>query len=174
MYYPKSEILSVKYTSGAEYVVKTTRVPYTGYYYATNDGRFFSGKEYSAATVELIEDSGGFSVNQSTSPTFYYPMPNEADYNKGSFTRYVTKRVNSGLETITEVNEAEFNRTSRDPLYITAKFSWKITGPLHDDLSDPNYPIYGIIDTNKRTLDVVEKTIKGVKNYFKNLSQYAK
>jgi len=174
MYYPKSEISSVNYTSGNEFVVKRSRVPYKGYYYATNDGRFFSGKEYTATTVEIIKEEDTLFLKNSTSPTFYYPMPNDADYNNGSFTRYVTKRVNSGLETITEVNEAEFNRTSRDPLYITAKFSWKITGPLHDDLSDPNYPIYGIIDTNKRTLDVVEKTIKGVKNYFKNLSQYAK
>jgi len=174
MYYPLSEILAVKYTSGSEYIIKSTKVPYTGYYYATNDNRFFSGKQYSTSTVELVPATSPFVSNQSVPPAFFYPMPTQQDYNKGSFTRYVTKRVNSGLETITEVNEVDYNKATRDPLYVTAKFDWKITGALYDDLSDPNLPIYGIIDTNKRTLDIVEKTIVGVKNYFKNLSQYAK
>lgn len=174
MYYPKSEILAVNYTSGNELVVKKTNVPYSGYYYATNDGRFFSGKEYSASTVELIRPSINITANRSRQYDFHYPIPSDEDYARGFIVRFVIKRVNSGIDTITEVDQKEFDRASKDPLYVTASFSWKISGPLLDDLSNPQIPVYGVIDTNRRTLDKVEKTIQGIKIYFKNLAQYAK
>ena len=171
MYYPKSEILLVSTTSGREFLVKKTKKPYTGDYYITNDGKLFSGKEYTVNTQELIPIVQKIIVkNEKESYGFHYAMPSEDDYSKGSFTRYTIKRVNSGFETILEVDQTEYERASKDPLYTAVKFSWKITGSLYTTPEG----IPGIVNTNQKTLENLEKTIPGISNYFTNLAQYAK
>lgn len=171
MYYPKSEILKVDYTSGSEFLIKSTLVFYKGDYYATNDGKFFSGKEYSPSTQQLVPVSDNIQkVNEKESYGFHYAMPSEDDYSNGSFTRYTIKRVNSGFETILEVDQTEYERAMKDPLYSAVKFSWKITGPLYTTPEG----IPGIVNTNQKTLENLEKTIPGISNYFTNLAQYAK
>ena len=171
MYYPKSEILLVSTTSGREFLVKKTKKPYTGDYYITNDGKLFSGKEYTVNTQELVPIVQKIIVkNEKESYGFHYAMPSEDDYSKGSFTRYTIKRVNSGFETILEVDQTEYERASKDPLYTAVKFSWKITGSLYTTPEG----IPGIVNTNQKTLENLEKTIPGISNYFTNLAQYAK
>lgn len=171
MYYPKSEILKVEYTSGNEFLVKSTKKSYTGYYYATNDGKYFSGQEYNSTTVELVKP---FSVlpkkNQSSNYEFHYAMPTDSDYKRGFFVRYVIKRVNSGLETIKEISAEEYKKASTNPLYLAKPFNWKLTGPLYT--SPEGVP--GIVNTNQKTLDDLERSIPEVKKYFTNLAQYAK
>ena len=44
MYYPKSQIKTNLYTNGDEYVIESTQIPYTGYYYLTSTGKAFTGK----------------------------------------------------------------------------------------------------------------------------------
>ena len=171
MYYPKSEISIVSSTTGTELLVKKTKKPYTGDYYVTNDGKFFSGKEYTITTKELVPIiQKAILQNESISYGFHYAMPSEDDYSKGSFTRYTIKRVNSGFETILEVDQTEYERATKDPLYSAVKFFWKITGPLYTTPEG----IPGIVNTNQKTLENLEKTIPGISNYFTNLAQYAK
>lgn len=174
MYYPKSEILEVNYTNGDRLFVKESKTPYTGYYYFTNDGRYFSGKEYTSSTKELILilDSKAL-VNTSKAYEFHYSSPTEKDYEKGFFVRYVIKRVNSGFETILEVDQKEYNRAKKDPLYVAESFSWKLTGPLYDIEISKEYTVPGIVNTNQKTVEALESKIAGVKNYFTNLAQYA-
>jgi hypothetical protein len=171
MYYPKSEISLVSNTSGTQLLVKSTKKPYIGDYYLTNDGKFFSGKEYTSTTQELVPIVQKIIVkNEKESYGFHYAMPSEDDYSKGSFTRYTIKRVNSGFETILEVDQAEYERATKDPLYSAVKFFWKITGSLYTTPEG----IPGIVNTNQKTLENLEKTIPGISNYFTNLAQYAK
>lgn len=171
MYYPKSEIELVAYTSGLDFEIKTTRKPYVGYYYATNDGKFFSGKSYDSTTVEIVPLIRNLFFSDTIQAyNFHYSEPTDSDYEKGFFTRYVIKRVNGGLDNILEVSETEFNRASKDPLYNTRSFTWKLTGPLYTTAEG----IPGIVNENDKTLTEVEKTIKEVKKYFTNLAQYAK
>lgn len=171
MYYPKSEILKIEYTLGNELYIKNTLQSYKGDYYTTNDNKFFSGKEYSASTVELISALKKNTLkNESKSYDFHYAMPADKDYDKGFFTRYVLKRVNSGFETILEVDQTEYERAKKDPLYTAEKFIWKLTGPLYTTPEG----IPGIVNSNQKTLEGLEKTILGITNYFTNLAQYAK
>lgn len=177
MYYPKSEILQVLYTAGSEFLIKRTRQNYVGYLYRTNDGTYFSGKEYTSDTKELVKlnnilDLGSY--NKTVSYEFHYPVPTEKDYEKGSFVRYVIKRVNSGLETILEVNKEEYEKAKKNPLYTAVSFSWKLTGPLYDTEVSKDYTIPGIVNTNQKTIESLETQVPGVKNYFTNLAQYAK
>jgi hypothetical protein len=171
MYYPKSEILLVSKTSGTQLLVKKTKVLYTGDYYLTNDGKFFSGKEYTINTQELVPvQQKSLIQKESKAYNFHYPMPTVMDYDRGFITRYVVKRVNSGFETIIEVDKAEYDRASKDPLYSTATFTWKISG----DINTNKLGVPGISETNKKTLEGLEKTIPGITSYFTNLIQYAK
>jgi hypothetical protein len=171
MYYPKSEILLVSNTPGTELLVKKTKKPYTGDYYLTNDNRFFSGKEYTLNTQELVPvQKKAYIQNESKSYGFHYAMPSVMDYERGFFVRYVIKRVNSGFETILEVDRAEHDRAKKDPLYTAATFSWKISGEMNTN----KLGVPGIVETNQKTLQELEKTIPGITNYFINLAQYAK
>jgi hypothetical protein len=171
MYYPKSEIALVSSTTGTQLLVKKTKKPYTGDYYITNDGRFFSGKEYTVTTQELVPIiKNSIKNNDVKSYDFHYAMPSDDDYNKGFFIRYTIKRVNSGFETILEVDQTEYERAVKDPLYSAVKFSWKLTGPLYTTQQG----IPGIVNTNQKTLEGLEKSIPGITNYFTNLAQYAK
>jgi len=175
MYYPKSEILEVSYTNGGILFVKSTKASYTGYYYFTNDGKYFSGKEYSASTQELVPEYDFKSLPQdSKSYEFHYPTPDDKDYEKGVFTRYVIKRVNSGFETILEVDKNDYNKAKLNPLYVVESFSWKITGPLYDVEISKDFTIPGVVNTNQKTVEAMEPKIPGVKNYFTNFAQYLK
>ena len=173
MYYPKSEITPNLYTNGTELVNVVTGAYYKGPYYATSDGKFYTGNDYSPSAQELIKPSINLNNNTAT-PQSYTPQPTINDYTNGYFVRYVIKRVNSGVETIKEINTQEFKTIQRNPLYSFTSFKWKITGPLFDDLSDMNHPVYGIINTNKRTLLGEEKKIPGISKFFVNLAQYSK
>jgi hypothetical protein len=171
MYYPQSEIELVSYTSGLDFEVKTTRKPYTGYYYATNDGKFFSGKRYDSTTVEIVPLVRNiFFSDNIQAYNFYYSEPTDTDYEKGFFTRYVIKRVNSGLETIKEVSLQEYTNALLNPLYAAKSFVWKLKGPLYTTKEG----VPGIVNTNQKTLDQLEKSIPEVRKYFTNLAQYAK
>ncbi len=44
MYYPQSQIQTNLYTNGGEYVYKKSKQEYTGTYWKTSDGKFFTGK----------------------------------------------------------------------------------------------------------------------------------
>ena len=43
MYFPKSQIISNLSTNGGEFILSSTRKPYTGKYFSTSDGRFYTG-----------------------------------------------------------------------------------------------------------------------------------
>ena len=43
MYFPKSQIISNLSTNGEEFILSSTRKPYTGKYFSTSDGRFYTG-----------------------------------------------------------------------------------------------------------------------------------
>lgn len=44
MYYPLSQIKTNLYTNGGEYFVVSSKENYTGYYWKTSDGKFFTGR----------------------------------------------------------------------------------------------------------------------------------
>jgi hypothetical protein len=64
MYYPKSQVKTNLYTNGGEFTALNSTTPYKGYYYATSDGKYFSGKTPNESpTFELIR------INPNESPT---------------------------------------------------------------------------------------------------------
>ena len=116
--------------------------------------------------------SSKFSFNENISaPVNHTVYPTEKDYERGNFTRYYVKKVNSPL--IKELPKKIYNRyVNKDKyvqydLYIPFKFVWTITGKDEKEVANLNY----------KTLQFTENGygITGLVNYFKNkLTEYYK
>jgi hypothetical protein len=78
MYYPLSQIKTNLYTNDGEYTILSSREEYTGYYWKTSDGKFFTGRtpqdtptnelvkilEYNSLPNTLIQQTTLNSINQ--------------------------------------------------------------------------------------------------------------
>jgi hypothetical protein len=105
-------------------------------------------------------------VNQ-TEPVPYYPNPTSTDYQKGYIVRYFTKKINN-KGYITEISEDGYNDIVNGTaqfdisIYQVSTILWKISGPLRT-IRLSQYDIReGIVETNTRLTDSVEKTFLGM------------
>lgn len=131
-YYPQFYIVPNLYAKPGEFYEGESF--YVGEYYATLNGRFFSGpnpqigpnnelipaksnsisfipdrknlKESRPLTYET-EESGNQTNRVKGKPTFYYPKPTDADYKRGYVIRYFTKKENE-VGMITEISYNEY------------------------------------------------------------------
>lgn len=172
MYYPLSEITENLYTGGGEFSYKENSVPYSGYYYSTTDGRYFTGNTFSISAKELVKVSSIVRMNTTSSPSDNTNLPTEEDYKKGFIIRYVIKRVNCGPDTIKEVSKEDYEKTVPNPLYTQASLVWYISGPLFDNLDNINFPVYGVVHKNRMTINKLESKVPGISKFFKNFAQY--
>jgi len=131
-YYPEFRIIKNLNAKANEFTLDGK--PYSGKYYKTFDGRFFTGPNpQTGPNEELVKVSSYAAspvlqnVNLSDSlkqrlasnsrvetsripgkPNSYYPQPTAEDYKKGYIIRYFTKKENErGF--ITEIDENEYN-----------------------------------------------------------------
>lgn len=165
---------------------------YKGNYYETFEGDCYTGKDPVTGTNQLLERVSAYpnsplltntslpqsvkkqfaiqnkisTVNQ-TEPVPYYPNPTSTDYQKGYIIRYFTKKTNN-KGYITEISEDGYNDIVNGTaqfdisIYQVATILWKISGPLHT-IRLSQYDIReGIVETNTRLTDSVEKTFLGM------------
>ena len=131
-YYPSFAIIQNLNAQPGEFTLDG--VPYSGKYYQTVDGEFFTGVNPQTGPSEKLQKIIAYQSapglnnqaildrtkldlairsNLSTTriagkPNTYYPQPTSDDYKKGYVIRYFTKKENErGF--ITEINEAEYN-----------------------------------------------------------------
>lgn len=185
-YYPKNRIKPDQYTSGGDFTINGQS--YTGHYYTTFDGKFFTGKNpfdknanqvLTRQTPVTDNPDSTPSVNSSlytTEPNVgtllsaYYPKPTEEDYKQGYFFRYFIKR-RKGNGSITEISRQAFNQYQANislpdyALYQTVDILWQLTGPLRTDRTSRKYAKAGIVDTNERIVEKTDKTFRGLKAY---------
>ena len=151
MYYPKSHITPNLYSNGEYSVVGSNNTPYTGYYFSTIDGKYFTGGyPEDGANLELINILGNsvegvidevsvdlrfgtkdnylYSTANNISPnttnssiTPFYPSPSKQDYQLGEFTRYFAKKINQNVY-------IETNSLVPSELYISFQLPWLIRG----------------------------------------------
>jgi len=132
-YYPPSKVITNLSTSGAEYTLLDGS-PYSGKYYTTFEGKYFSGPNpdvgpseplvklpvypsavgfknlpFNETAKESVAQSTGVVFNRiSGKPNSYYPQPVESDYRKGYVIRYFTKKENErGF--VVEISQEEYN-----------------------------------------------------------------
>ena len=138
MYYPLSQITTNLYTNGGEYVIASSKAPYSGYYWKNSKGEYFTGKTPQDVPVEklvLITNDNLISVsnelnivsyyneidsdsinylnltkpNKPGLPPIYSPnIPIQQDYKTGEYRRYFCKKINELI--YLEINRDDFNK----------------------------------------------------------------
>ena len=79
MYYPKTQIETNLYSSG-DLLVESTRLPYSGFYFSTYDGKYFSGKEPNdGPNFSLVLPSKKEINNQIFNDLLFDPSPSTYD-----------------------------------------------------------------------------------------------
>lgn len=192
-YYPSTKIKANQKALPGEFTLNG--VVYSGYYYSTYDGRFFSGKNPIDGTNEEIIPTVGLSgptITQAhdmeermrmirrTQPTSYAPSPIEEDYSRGYITRYFVKKANQ-RGYIVEISEQEYssivNGTAEYDISFmqTITILWKLTGPLNNKKISQYDTRAGIIETNKRLVENASKTFLGLKEFIgEDYSKFAR
>jgi len=189
-YYPISRVKKNLVTQGGQLLLNGEN--YKGYYYETFEGDSYTGKDPVTGTNQLLERVSTYpnsplltnfslpssvkkqfaiqnkisTVNQ-TEPVPYYPNPTSTDYQKGYIVRYFTKKINN-KGYITEISEDGYNDIVNGTaqfdisIYQVSTILWKISGPLRT-IRLSQYDIReGIVETNTRLTDSVEKTFLGM------------
>lgn len=204
MYYPKAKVQENQYTPGGQFIDSSGKsykglyhITYDGNFYTgathTTDSQQLAR---SGVTTQVTANSSGsvgvtpsiitnFEYDTITNnsnaflkamiiPGSFFPMPTEQDYNIGVITRYFTKRVGGTARNIKEISKDGFASLQKNNLYLTLSFDWKLTGPLHDQVISPVRTVYGVFDTNSRTLSSKELSFPGITQYFPDLIQFAR
>jgi hypothetical protein len=206
-YYPISKIKTSLIASSGEFFLNG--VPYSGKYYETFDGKFFSGEnpvigkneplikseqfyknlpegDSRLQNSKIIEASsigktGNFQKSsqkkQSDEPVSYFPYPLDQDYTRGYIYRYFIKKINQAgyVTEISPVEYVEFQNGTVNydvSMYLTAQIQWKLTGPLNTKRLSQYDVRAGIVDTNKRLTENLDKTFLGIKAFIGE--EYAK
>ena len=144
-YYPLNRTKTNSYTPGKEFIILSTKKPYTGYYWEDYEGKFFTGKTPNdPSPLELIPipkqtplDTPNIVLYVTSSitnsnynnlknidtnvtrftPISYFPSPTEKDYNVGMFNRYFLAKVNENV--YIEVNKPTYESIkSKSPDWI--------------------------------------------------------
>lgn len=101
-------------------------------------------------------------------PLYYYPNPTQDEYNLGSFTRYLCKKINQNI--YIEINKETFTKlNAKDPsysyaLYVPFKLTWTLTGESPEKVAEVNRNIVALTERRLRIIGLLE--------YFKDYSQF--
>jgi hypothetical protein len=176
MYYPKSQIVTNKYTNGQEFVLISNNQEYIGYYWETSDSKFYTGKtpndinvvelkKFTTTDPLLLSNQNVVSYNNILSndtynilkqvdnkkvlltPIYYQSQPTQQDYQIGEFRRYFVKKINEIL--YIEVSKDTFeNIINRNPQWLYQYYTaFNIPWTISGDEST-------IAQTNKRIVGI--------------------
>jgi hypothetical protein len=156
---PANIIVTSKYTSGGEFIIKSNYNNYQGYYYELNN-KFYIGKEFKPDATELIQKTssntnllltsaasafiyGNLSkqnITNNQEPTSYFYNSTPTDF------RYFISKLNVKPTTIKEIDKNTFEQYQNNPIYVSVALSY------------PNKFI-------ESEIDKAESTIPGIKSY---------
>lgn len=180
MYYPKSQIKTNLYSNNNFTIIETQKL-YTGYYWETSTGKYYTGKTpQDTPTLELTpydnEDGELFDLAQNTNfivssysiytllknidtnqtpliPSYSPTYPTQQDYQVGEFIRYFCKKVNELI--YLEINKDTYNKlSSQDP---TIAFQYYIPFDIPWQLIGDKEQVYKI---NKNITELTMKQQK--------------
>ena len=196
IYYPAFQITTGLYTTGKEWMDRNTKEEYSGGYHTYADGTVMTlgsyDKSLSEHLVPYVEQSlnpakniydtirKGEDVTKYIAPLAYNPRSSliPDDYKLQWFNRYFVKRRNYTDGAIIEINKPQFNTLLaagtgiNGALYSGLSVRWKIAGDI-ETVTDGSVTIYGIPETNKRTLFFNESKMPGITNYLTDLQEFS-
>lgn len=203
MYLPKSKYKGNLYAQAGEYVYASDKTPYSGFYFQTYEGRYFTGKEPSASSKEILvapDDVSAINASPARQPAavtrydlirnntkefklkstlpveIFYPKPVPADYEKGFITRYFAREKNTGI--IKEIAGEVYQAIKRqDPTYYYPNYTVvKFPWIITAPLSDTivgGYKVPGASSLNNKAINDAEKVLPGISEYLTDLTQFA-
>lgn len=108
--------------------------------------------------------------NPTGGPTPYYPYPLDTDYTRGYIIRNFAKRVND-VGYVVEISPDEYTNIQNGniqydvSMYMTGQIFWKLTGPLNSVRISQYDTRAGIIETNQRLTETLNKTFLGITDF---------
>jgi len=175
MYLPESKYSKPKYTRGDE-LLKVDGTFYTGWYFSSYSGKFFTGKSpdnntkplFPANTEEQVDLRTGETPGKFSSDII---IPTEKDYQEGFFTRYFVQDKRN--KAIIEVNFASRAKMLKLPYTKVQEVKWILKGPAEDIKHGP-YIFFGAASQNKENIAQAEESIKGLTLFIKSYSEFVK
>lgn len=113
----------------------------------------------------------GLGSFENIQPVSFIPTPTENDYRIGYIDRYIVSRVN--MNQIIEVSKDMYD-TIIDPIFVKYTFKWKITGTLNNKYNGRMLLQEGVIDYNKKQIDILTPKAAGIRQIFNNYIQFYK
>lgn len=137
MYYPLSQVTPNLYANGGEFQIKSTGIPYAGYYFKTSTGQYFTGRNQNDnPVIEIIPTTTTVTVNntqivlpkvttlrspiynsikpispnQVFKPVYNPNVPTQQDYQIGEYRRYFCKKTNEII--YLEIDQNTFDKLS--------------------------------------------------------------
>lgn len=180
---PKSKI-KIKYTTGDFLQVASSGTPYIGYYIETMDGLYYAGTNNIDLGEILIIKSDNFDKNPEPtnrvrkfnifqariknflSKTTTIPVikeyPLERDYERGWFTRYFVRRIDTFA----------YQEISEDTYYDIIGKNTKYDYNLYESGKIRWYLTKNVYQKNATELKIVERNFKGISNLFPLLNEF--
>ena len=183
-YVPKSKV-SVKETSGGEFIERYSRKPYTGMYMELSNGRYYIGSNILKRGPELIVaqepttrkfgDTRDFKKHTILNKTIFNRLkkykqipisnsfPSEEDYTRGYYNRYFAKRINSQYDYF-EINKITHSSLSSKKeeydynLYNVGVIKWALKGNTRK--------------INNLQVQLAEKSFPFISRFFRKLNEY--
>lgn len=200
MYISPANIIETGYTQGDQYNLPNGQY-YKGFYHKDIAGRYWTGKEHTNESIQLIFpfqpssplDQNFIAKNNDVSKPYTKiynenidtPLlkndiikPTIDDYDNGYFVRYVAqlKSATQPEFNIVELNQESFNAVFKNynitKSYRLASFGWKLLGPPYDVFENNIRIESGVIDSNLRSLQDVGKTIININLFLKDPLQF--
>ena len=134
---PKNLIVTSKYTSGGEYMFKSTQKEYKGYYYELN-GKVYAGREFKTDSNELLKidinninpflsrastSTYGFlsnvNINSGTVNSLFIINSDETFYDGEEDLFFFCKKINETPIKINRISEETYVSLQKNPIYQT-------------------------------------------------------
>jgi hypothetical protein len=121
--------------------------------------------------LKRIDFAKDFAGVTSTGPTI-----TQKDEDRGWFFLYITQYLPSGE--IMQIDKEQYDmiqkkKTPHHNLYEAAFMKWRIRGYLFDKIEKGVIQEYGVADTNRRSIAIVNDTIPGLSDYLTDLTAYS-
>tara|TARA_B100000676_G_C17914757_1_gene752043 strand:- start:46 stop:510 length:465 start_codon:yes stop_codon:yes gene_type:complete len=108
-----------------------------------------------------------------SNPRQYRCKPSEEDYRRGFIDRFFVRKNTSPNYPICEIDNAQFQIIRKNPFYVSAVISWKLTGVI-ETREDQDGEILGVSDYNKLSTLRGDTFIPGIENFLQNPLEFYK
>lgn len=173
MYLPKSKYTGPLYTPEGVYVYEDG-TPFRGAFFVTYKGEAFEGREPAKAgrriklkAVYLAEQA----IDNALGAEGFYPQPDNADYNRGTFQRYFVQDVRN--RNIKEVSRVGFKAAKKLPIYRAVEITWTLLGPVADSKIN-SYLVIGAESKNRQAVEKATAEIKDLESFITDFAEFVK